>query len=121
MAHLAQPLSEYRIHGENISFTRYKRLGHYRWTRLAILRDACRRRGRPLWLRAMVFNAWVQWLVGRIPLVGESFPRLWSAADRVQAFGERLLLRPLAAATLARQGVHGKTTEGPDSSGKDRG
>jgi len=96
MAHIDQALSEYRIHGANISFTRPKRMDHCRWARLVILQGACRRRGSPFWLRVMVFHAKVQWLVGKVPLLGERFPRLWALADRLQATYERVFLRWMA-------------------------
>ncbi len=92
MDYIDQVLSEYRIHGKNISHTRPKRLNHYRRVRLLILRDACARRGSPFWLRMMVLSQTVFWLVGKLPILGECSERLWSGAARVQRRVERLLL-----------------------------
>jgi glycosyltransferase involved in cell wall biosynthesis len=103
MAYLEGALVEYRIHGGNISFTRPKRLNHYRWTHLRILQDACRRRGKPFWLRVMVFNAWVQWELGKVPVLGERFPRFWGRLDRVQGIAERLCLRWMAGLPAQKQ------------------
>ncbi len=98
MAYLDQALSEYRIHGENISRVRRKRLDHVRWARVVILHGAWARRGKPLWLGIMVLSARVCRRVGTIPVLGEQFPRLWSLADRVQMLAERLTLRWMATA-----------------------
>jgi glycosyltransferase involved in cell wall biosynthesis len=96
MAYINQPFFEYRIHGTNDSFIRHKRLNHYRWTRMVILQNAWERRGRPRWLRIMVINAKIQWLIGRVPILGEKSPRFWAVADRVQWAFERFFLRRFA-------------------------
>ncbi len=96
MAHIDQALSEYRIHGENTSHKRIKRLNHFRWSRMLILRDACERRGSPFWLRVMTWNAGFQYLIGKTPVLGERYPYLWAGIDRVQQFCERIFLKWLA-------------------------
>ena len=88
MAFIDQALSEYRIHGENISRRRRKPQNHVRYARLVIVSGACARRGKPLWLRMMVLSATIGWIVGKLPIVGERF-----VLDRVQLLAERLLLR----------------------------
>jgi glycosyltransferase involved in cell wall biosynthesis len=93
MAHIDQALSEYRIHGCNTSLTRPKRLDHYRWSRVMILRNAYVRRGRPLWLGVMLLSARVMWLIGKVPFLGKGFPCMWSLAERIQGFFELVLVR----------------------------
>jgi glycosyltransferase involved in cell wall biosynthesis len=96
MDYIDQVLSEYCIHGGNISQTRRKKQDHYRWVRLVIVQDAWRRRGSPLWLRLMVASATTSWLIGKLPILGDRFPRLWSVIYRGQRLIERLLLHWMA-------------------------
>ena len=98
MDFIDQVLSEYRIHGKNISQTRPKRLDHYRWVRKIIVEDACERRGRPFWLRMMAFSAKASWMLGKTPVLGECSLRLWSVFFRVQRFVEWLILHWMATA-----------------------
>jgi glycosyltransferase involved in cell wall biosynthesis len=102
MAYIDEALSEYRIHGRNTSFIRPRALDHYRRTRLIIRNNACERRGYPFWLRMMAWNARSQVCLGKLPLVGERFPRLWAALDRVQSSMERIVLRRSAMKTQSR-------------------
>lgn len=102
MGYVPQPLAEYRIHGQNTSHTRKRPLNHYRWSRMNILQRACLRRGNPFWLRIMLFNAIIQYQVGRIPWFGEFSGYFWAGVDHVQFFFERLFLRRLANNSLCR-------------------
>jgi glycosyltransferase involved in cell wall biosynthesis len=104
MVHIGQTLSEYLIHGENISRQRARALDHCRHARWRILCKAYQRRGRPLWLRLMVLSAWAHWKAGRIPFIGERFPRIWVAVGRAQGIAERALLRWMAAPPRSEEG-----------------
>lgn len=93
MTYINQGLSEYLLHGENISFRRTNQLNHVRRMRWEIVRRACQRRENPFWLRAMVLSTRLYWLVGSVPFFGKRFPRFWSLMDRIQRIIEQLLLR----------------------------
>ena len=103
MAYIDQALSEYRLHGENISFRRTNQLSHVRRMRWEVVRRACTRRGSPFWLRAMVASARVYLVIGSVPYFGKRFPRMWAAADRLQRLLERLLLGWMAEPPLTAQ------------------
>ncbi|MBN1394463.1 MAG: glycosyltransferase [Pirellulales bacterium] len=113
MKHIGEALSEYRLHGENISFRRANQLSHVRRMRREIVRRACRRRGNPFWLRAMFLSAWSYWLLGKIPYFGKRFPHLWGAGDRIQRSAERLLLGWLATPPQPLENLQGLRTSLP--------
>jgi glycosyltransferase involved in cell wall biosynthesis len=114
MAHIGEALSEYRLHGENISFRRKNQLNHVRRMRWEIVRRACQRRGRPFWLRAMVLSARSYLLVGSIPFISARFPRLWGAGDRLQRAFERLALGWMASPPQPLDELHGGQASLPD-------
>jgi glycosyltransferase involved in cell wall biosynthesis len=92
MVYLDQALSEVCYHNTNIKFLRKKPQDHARRMRWEIVRRAYRRRGKPFWLGVMALSAGAKWQLGRIPFFGERFARFWKLSDRIQWFGERVLL-----------------------------
>ncbi|MEN6451590.1 MAG: glycosyltransferase [Thermoguttaceae bacterium] len=109
MAYIDGGLSEYVLHGGNISFRRTNQLSHCRRMRWQVLLRTCRRRGYPLWLRAMMFSAWAYWMVGRVPYFGKRFPYFWAGLTRIQRLGERLLLRGVSGSRKPPEGWHPHT------------
>jgi hypothetical protein len=93
---IPEALSEYVIHGQNISKRRPNQLSHVRRMRFEVVKRASARRGHPMWLRAMTTSAWVYWGIGRIPYLGRRFPYFWAALDRVQFGLELAIIRPFS-------------------------
>ena len=93
LSYIDQPLIGYRIHDKNISIIRPRRLNYNRWTRMRMLKEVYSRRGKPFWLKLMLWRAKAEWLIGRTPFLGESFPGVWLRADELLNVIERMLLK----------------------------
>ena len=90
MGYMDKPLVKYRVHGENISLTRPKRLDRGRYIKMRILEKAYERRERPFWLKLILIRAKIEWRIGKMPLLGES-SRVWWGVDMVLDCVERIL------------------------------
>jgi len=91
MGYISKPLVKYRVHKENISLIRPKRLDHWRYTKMRILEKTYERRERPFWLKIVLIRAKIEWRIGKIPLLGE-FPIVWWMGDKVLNYVERILV-----------------------------
>ena len=90
--YMDKPLVKYRVHGGNISLTRPKRLDRGRYIKMRILEKAYERRERPFWLKLLLIRAKIEWIIGKMPLLGES-SRVWWGVDRVLDKIESLIIR----------------------------
>lgn len=91
--HIEKPLVKYRVHGENISLVRPKRLAYRRYTKMRILEKTYKRR-KNLWLKLKVLRAKAERKIDQmLPILGEKFPWIWGGADRVLDSVERMAIR----------------------------
>lgn len=95
MGYIGKPLVKYRVHKENISLIRPKRLDYRRYTKMRILEKTYERRDRPFWLKLILIRAKIEWRIGKIPLLGERFPTVWWGVDKVLNYVERILVEKM--------------------------
>ena len=93
MGYIGKPLVKYRVHKENISLIRPKRLDYWRYTKMKGLEKTYERRERPFWLKLILIRAKIEWRIGKIPLLGERFPTVWWGVDKVLDKIEMLIVR----------------------------
>ena len=93
IGYVKKPLVKYRVHGENISLMRLKRLAYRRYTTIRILEKAYERRKNSFWLKPKVLRAKVERKIGEtFPVLDEKFPRIWQIADDVLDRIERMAI-----------------------------
>ena len=93
IGYVEKPLVKYRVHGENISLMRLKRLAYRRYTTIRILEKAYERRKNSFWLKPKVLRAKVERKIGEtFPVLDEKFPRIWQIADDVLDRIERMAI-----------------------------
>jgi len=92
MGYIGKPLVKYRVHKENISLTRPKRLDYIRYTKMKVLEKTYERQERPFWLKLILIRAKIEWRIGKMPLLGERFPTVWWVGDKVLNCAERILV-----------------------------
>lgn len=95
MGYIGKPLIKYRVHKENISLIRPKRLDYCRYTKMRILEKNYERRDRPFWLKLILIRAKIEWRIGKIPLLGERFPTVWWGVDKVLNCVEKILVEKM--------------------------
>ena len=93
LGYIEKPLVKHRIHKNNISLTRPKKLGYGRWTRMIIIQKCSRRQNKHLGLKVMLLRARIVWVLGKIPVLGERIPRLWSGLEKVFIWIERTFIK----------------------------
>ena len=93
--HVERPLVKYRLHGEQISLVRPKKLAYRRYTKMRIIEKACARRKNSSWLKLKLLRAKVERKIGEtFPILDKNFfARIWRRADRVLNWVERTLIR----------------------------
>ena len=101
MGYIGKPLVKYRVHKENISLIRPKRLDHWRYTKMRILEKTYERQERPFWLKLILIRAKIEWGIGKIPLLGERFPTVWWGGDKVVDCVERILIEKMLLNAIA--------------------
>ena len=90
---IEKPLVKYRVHGENISLVRSKRLAYRRYITVRILEKTYKRR-KNLWLKLKVLRAKAERKIDQmLPILGEKFPWIWGGADKVLDSVERMAIR----------------------------
>jgi len=93
---IEKPLVKYRVHGENISLVRPKRLAYRRHTKMRILEKTYKRK-KNLWLKFKVLRAKAEKKIGQmLPIIDKKFPGIWWRADEVLDRVERVAVRILA-------------------------
>ena len=93
IGYVEKPLVKYRVHGENISLMRLKKLAYRRYTTIRILEKAYERRKNSFWLKPKVLRAKVERKIGEtFPVLDEKFPRIWQIADDVLDRIERMAI-----------------------------
>jgi glycosyltransferase involved in cell wall biosynthesis len=101
MGYISKPLVKYRVHKENISLIRPKRLDHWRYTKMRILKKAYERRGRPFWLKLILIRAKIEWRICKMPLLDERFPIVWGVGNKVLNCVERILIEKMLLNVIA--------------------
>lgn len=101
MGYIGKPLVKYRVHKGNISLLRPKRLDRGRYMKMRILEKTYERRERPFWLKLILIRAKIEWRIGKIPLLGESFPPVWWRVDKVLDCVERILIEKMLLKVIA--------------------
>jgi hypothetical protein len=66
MGYIGKPLVKYRVHKENISLIRPKRLDYCRYTKVKGLEKTYERRERPFWLKLILIRAKIEWFGGEL-------------------------------------------------------
>jgi glycosyltransferase involved in cell wall biosynthesis len=95
VGHIEKPLVKYRVHGENISLVRPKRLAYRRYITVRILEKTYKRR-KNLCLKLKVLRAKAERKIDQmLPILGEKFPWIWGGADKVLDSVERMAIRIL--------------------------
>jgi hypothetical protein len=61
--------------------------------KMRILEKTYERRERPFWLKLILIRAKIEWMIGKIPLLGESFPPVWWRVGKVLDKIEMLIVR----------------------------
>jgi len=90
---IEKPLVKYRVHGENISLVRSKRLAYRRYITVRILEKTYKRR-KNLCLKLKVLRAKAERKIDQmLPILGEKFPWIWGGADKVLDSVERMAIR----------------------------
>jgi glycosyltransferase involved in cell wall biosynthesis len=83
VGYIAEPLVKYRVHGENISLRRPKRLAYRRYTKVRILEKAYERK-KSSWLKIRMLRARAESKIGQVlPIIDEKFPGIWRRAGEV--------------------------------------
>jgi glycosyltransferase involved in cell wall biosynthesis len=95
IGHVERPLVKYRVHGEQISLVRSKKLAYRRYTTMRIVEKACARRKNSFWLKIKLLRAKVERKIGEtFPILDKNFfARIWRGADIVLDWVERTLIR----------------------------
>lgn len=94
MGYIDKPLVKYRVHKENISLIRPKRLDYRRYTKMRILEKTYERREKTFWLKLKIIRAKVEWRIGKmLPLIDKKFPVVWWGVDGVSNKIEMLIHR----------------------------
>jgi glycosyltransferase involved in cell wall biosynthesis len=95
VGYVERPLVKYRVHGEQISLVRPKKLAYRRYTTMRIIEKACARRKDSSWLKLKLLRAKVERKIGEtFPILDKNFfARIWRRADRVLDWMERMLIR----------------------------
>lgn len=95
MSYINKPLVKYRVHKENISLIRPKRLDYGRYTKMKGLEKTLKRRESPFWLKLILIRAKIEWRIGKIPFLGERLPIVWWVVDKVLDCVERILIKKI--------------------------
>lgn len=93
--YVERPLVKYRVHREQISLLRPKKLAYRRYTIMRIIEKACARRKNSFWLKIKLLRAKVERKIGEtFPILDKNFfARIWRGADIVLDWVERTLIR----------------------------
>ena len=95
MSYIDKPLIKYRVHKENISLLRPKRLDYGRYTKMKVLKKTLKRRESPFWLKLILMRAKIEWRIGKIPLLGERLPIVWWVVDKILDCAEKIYIKKI--------------------------
>lgn len=93
MAGIDEVLIKYRIHDHNTSANRPNRMNFERYTKMRLRINKYIRCDKPLWLLVMVYRSKFEWIIGKIPFVGERFPNFWRVLSRLTDVIEYVIVK----------------------------
>ena len=93
IGYVERPLVKYRVHGEQISLVRPKKLAYRRYTTMRIMEKACARRKNSFWLRLKLARVKVEKKMGEaFPILDKKFLGVWRRTDDVLDIIERMVI-----------------------------